>query len=63
MKMLTTPISEETAEDLHIGYVLLSGRIYCGRGHCPSKICKLIEEDTLWNMGSICAEVLFSTRQ
>lgn len=32
MKMLTTPISEETAEDLHIGdMVLLSGRIYCGR--------------------------------
>ena len=63
MKMLTTPISEETAEDLHIGdMVLLSGRIYCGRDTVLPKICKLIEEDTLWEYGiDLRGSVIFHT--
>ena len=63
MKMLTTPISEETAEDLHIGdMVLLSGRIYCGRDAVLPKICKLIEEDTLWEYGiDLRGSVIFHT--
>lgn len=63
MKMLTTPISEETAEDLHIGdMVLLSGRIYCGRDTVLPKICKLIEENTLWEYGiDLRGSVIFHT--
>ncbi|MCD8150493.1 MAG: fumarate hydratase C-terminal domain-containing protein [Clostridiales bacterium] len=48
--MVTTPISEETARDLHIGeQILISGYIYCGRDAVLPKVCKLIESGEIAN--------------
>ncbi len=48
MKKITTPISEEIANDLQVGdQVMLSGHIYCGRDAVLPKICALIERGEL----------------
>lgn len=63
MKIVTTPISEETAKGLHVGdMVLITGRIYCGRDAVLPKICKLIEEDALGRYGiDLRGSVIFHT--
>lgn len=63
MKILMTPISEETARDLHVGdMVLLTGRIYCGRDAVLPKICKLIEDGALGKYGiDLQGSVIFHT--
>lgn len=63
MKILTTPISEEVARNLHMGdMVLISGKIYCGRDAVLPKICKLIEDGTLEQHGiSLQGSVIFHT--
>lgn len=50
MKVLNTPISEEIAQDLHVGdQVLISGYIYCGRDAVLPKICDLITSGEIVN--------------
>lgn len=63
MRILITPISEETAKDLQVGdMVLLTGRIYCGRDAVLPKICKLIEDGTLEKYGiDLRGSVIFHT--
>ena len=50
MKLLTTPISENAAKDLHAGdQILISGYIYCGRDAVLPKVCALIESGEITN--------------
>lgn len=63
MKYIQTPISEETAESLHVGdRVLLSGRIYCGRDAVLPKICRLAEDGGLSEYGiDLTGSAIFHT--
>lgn len=60
---IKTPISEEAAEKLKVGdMVLISGKIYCGRDAVLPKICKLAEEDALAAQGiNLKGSVIFHT--
>lgn len=63
MKTLMTPISEETARDLHVGdMVLITGKIYCGRDAVLPKICRLVGNETLGEYGiDLRGSVIFHT--
>ena len=63
MKKLTTPISENIIENLHVGdMVLISGKIYCGRDAVLPKICELIKKDKLAEYGiDLQGSVVFHT--
>ena len=63
MKKLTTPISEESAEDLQIGdTVEISGYILCGRDAVLPKVLKMIKDGTVGNLGvDLRGQVIFHT--
>lgn len=63
MKILRTPISEESIAKLHVGdMILLSGKIYCGRDAVLPNICKLIEQGRLGEYGiNLQGSVIFHT--
>lgn len=60
---LTTPISEETIAQLHVGDVVsISGPIFCGRDAVLPKVVKLIEKGELAAKGiDLQGSVMFHT--
>ena len=63
MKQLTTPITEETARNLHVGdQILISGYIYCGRDAVLPKVCNMIETGEIVNKDiNLKGSVVFHT--
>ncbi|MBR4727710.1 MAG: fumarate hydratase C-terminal domain-containing protein [Clostridia bacterium] len=60
---ITTPISEETIEQLHVGdTVEISGYILCGRDAVLPKVLKMIEDGTAQDLGvDLRGQVIFHT--
>lgn len=63
MKELTTPISEEEASNLQVGdTVEISGYILCGRDAVLPKVLKMIEDETVEELGvDLHGQVIFHT--
>lgn len=63
MIQITTPISEEAAEQLQVGdTVEISGYILCGRDAVLPKVLKMIEEGTEGDLGiDLHGQVIFHT--
>jgi len=63
MIQLTTPISEEDINNLHVGdTVEISGYILCGRDAVLPKVLKMIEDGTIDTLGvDLHGQVIFHT--